>query len=253
MNIRSGGAVLLVLLWTSSFALAADGPIEPAKQLMFPESVERAMMGEAAMANRTNHAEQYSLTITGGTLDLVDSRIWELIDPQPKPPQSQSERAQRPLPVAPSAPSMSSESTTFYAEIVTLLEERKLAEAIVKMHGSRELPIPPSEFVFLYEIFRRTSHRDTALAFLERAVVETPTDPEPWVILGDIAVADNRFAEAELDFDKAKQLLPSYKNAKLKKAIELGLTNGAAQLAERRKHWKSLLPPRPAELPHHSD
>ena len=41
-------------------------------------------------------------------------------------------------------------------------------------------------------------------------MVENPSDPEPWVILGSIALNDNRMAESEIDFAKANQLLEKY-------------------------------------------
>ena len=63
----------------------------------------------------------------------------------------------------------------------------------------------------------------------------TPSDPEPYVILGNIALQERRVAEATMDFDKAKQLLATYTNAERKAAMEQQTKSGIALLAESRR------------------
>ena len=38
---------------------------------------------------------------------------------------------------------------------------------------------------------------------LKQGAYKRRSDPEPWIVLGDIALNENRMAEAELDFAKA--------------------------------------------------
>ena len=45
---------------------------------------------------------------------------------------------------------------------------------------------------------------------LDEAVQSNPSDPEPYMILGEIALQDRRLSEATIDFDKARQLLATY-------------------------------------------
>ena len=73
---------------------------------------------------------------------------------------------------------------------------------------------------------------------LEEAIKTTPSDPEPYVILGNIALQERRIAEATMDFDKAKQLLATYTNDERKAAMEQQTMSGIAQVAESREDWK---------------
>lgn len=65
MNFRSIAAAFLISLGTCSFALGADRQDAPAAPpLLFPESVERAMMGEAAAMKKTYGPMQEGPTVT---------------------------------------------------------------------------------------------------------------------------------------------------------------------------------------------
>ena len=74
---------------------------------------------------------------------------------------------------------------------------------------------------------------------LDEAVQSNPSDPEPYVILGEIAVQDRRLSEATIDFDKARQLLATYdRNAMRKASLEHRTLSGIAWVAETRENWK---------------
>ena len=70
------------------------------------------------------------------------------------------------------------------------------------------------------------------------AIKTSPSDPEPYVILGNIALQERRVAEATMDFDKAKQMLATYTNDERKGAMEQQTMSGIAQVAEADEDWK---------------
>ena len=114
-----------------------------------------------------------------------------------------------------------------------------MAGALKILEGvSRKNAELPSGHVLMYQILAQLNQPNVARFELERAIHEAPSDPEPYVILGNIALQDRRVAEATMDFDKAKQLLASYTNAKRKAAMEQQTLSGIAQVAEAGENWK---------------
>ena len=97
-------------------------------------------------------------------------------------------------------------------------------------------PKLPSEYILMYAIFMNRRQPNQARAFLERAVDETPSDPEPWVLLGDIALNEGRLAESRLDLLKANQLLDGYKSSH-KPLIQNELLLNLASWDERKERW----------------
>jgi tetratricopeptide (TPR) repeat protein len=114
-----------------------------------------------------------------------------------------------------------------------------MAKAIkVLTEVSRKYPELPSAHVLMYQILAQMNQPNAARFQLELAVRETPSDPEPYVIIGNIALQERRVAEATMDFDKAKQLLETYANKDRKGAMEQQTLSGIAQLAEASEDWK---------------
>jgi tetratricopeptide (TPR) repeat protein len=73
---------------------------------------------------------------------------------------------------------------------------------------------------------------------LEKAVVETPDDPEAYVVLGDIAFGGGRITEAELLFQKASSLLTKLTQSKKRKDnLTLRVLGGMATVAQAREQW----------------
>ncbi len=104
--------------------------------------------------------------------------------------------------------------------------------------ASRKYPELPSAHVVMYEIFLQMKEPKAARLELEKAIKANSSDPEPYTILGNIALQERRVAEAELDFDKAQQLLAKYTSARRKKILEQQTMSGIAQVAEANKNWK---------------
>ena len=91
----------------------------------------------------------------------------------------------------------------------------------------------------MYQILAQLNQAAPSRFELEVAIHTTPNDPEPYIILGNIALQDRRVFEATKDFEKAKQLLAKYTNADRKKAMEQQVMSGIAQVAEANEEWKA--------------
>ncbi|MGO9112431.1 MAG: tetratricopeptide repeat protein [Thermoguttaceae bacterium] len=106
--------------------------------------------------------------------------------------------------------------------------------------AARKYPELPSAHVLMSQFLGPNMLNQPAAARfqLEQAINETPNDPEPYIILGSIAMQERRVFEASQDFDKAKQLLPAYTNTERKAGMEQQVLNGTAQVAEAREDWK---------------
>ncbi len=123
-------------------------------------------------------------------------------------------------------------------EALTLLNQGQFEKSLEKLGDvSRQHPEFPSRFVLMYGILAQNNQANAARAMLDRAAVETPSDPEPWVIFGNMALQDSRLAESELDFAKAISLLANYKNTERKGAIEQQSLSGMVAISERRERW----------------
>jgi tetratricopeptide (TPR) repeat protein len=105
-------------------------------------------------------------------------------------------------------------------------------------HSLRKHPELPSAHVIVYQLLMQRNQPTAARFELEVAIQTAPDDPDPYIILGNIALKERRIAEATMDFDKAKRLLQKYTNKARKRAVEQQMMSGIAQLAEARGDWK---------------
>jgi len=120
-----------------------------------------------------------------------------------------------------------------------LIGKRDMPGAIKLLeNAARKYPELPSAHVLMYQILAQLNQPNAARFELEVEIKTNPSDPEPYVILGNIALQERRVAEATMDFDKAKQLLATYTNADRKGAMEQQTISGIAQVAETREEWK---------------
>jgi cytochrome c-type biogenesis protein CcmH/NrfG len=104
--------------------------------------------------------------------------------------------------------------------------------------STRQLPERPETHVVLFDFLARSNQPGAAKFQLEEAVKTWPSDPEPYVILGNIAVKEGRIAEAVLDYEKAQKLLTTYPDRKRNAMLRLRTLSGVAQVAEVRENWK---------------
>jgi Tfp pilus assembly protein PilF len=110
-----------------------------------------------------------------------------------------------------------------------------LLEKAAKAHP--ELDLPPSNVV-MFQLFAQTNQPALARMSLDKATMSNPDDPEAFVTLADIALQDRRVTEAELLFNKARELLQVFKGStKRKDRLGVMIDSGLAQVAEDRQKW----------------
>ena len=132
---------------------------------------------------------------------------------------------------------------------------KEVAEAIEKFKGNdlrgamerfaaaaaKYPELPPGELV-IAELFSETGQRDRAILALDTAARNFPNDPETYMLLGNLAFQENRNTEARLNYDKAVDLMQTYRGDSLRlRRLELRLNAGMASLAERFKLWEEAL------------
>ncbi len=109
----------------------------------------------------------------------------------------------------------------------------KLLQEAAKKHPD----LPPPQ-VIMAQWFSQIKQGGAVRASLERAVIESPDDPEAYIILGDVALHAKRITEAELLYAKANSLLAGFtKSADRKKVLQPRVYSGLAAVAEARGDW----------------
>ncbi len=104
--------------------------------------------------------------------------------------------------------------------------------------AARKYPELPSAHVLLYQILAQVNRPADARFQLEVAINTEPHDPEPYIILGNIALQERRIYEGSRDYDAAREMLKGYTNEKRKGAMEAQTLSGIAQVAELKEDWK---------------
>ncbi len=125
------------------------------------------------------------------------------------------------------------------AEAVALFQQRKFNDALIKLKEavSKHPKLPPPQII-MAQFFAQAKQTNGVRASLEKAVIESPTDPEAFVILGDIALRERRVTEAALLFGRADQLRGSFKgHADRTKALQPRILGGLASVALAREDW----------------
>ena len=108
----------------------------------------------------------------------------------------------------------------------------KLVEAVKKNPN-----LPPANII-MAQFYAQSNNPNGVRGSLERAVIDTPEDPQAYLVLGDIALRERRFAEGRLLFEKAAELLESWQGSKPRKdGMMPQLYSGLAAAAEARSDW----------------
>jgi hypothetical protein len=236
MNVKSAATVLMVLIETGSLAHAAETHPIPARDLVLPEPIERAVAVDARTPQQI-HAALGWPPDTAWKLE-ASGRSFGAITPEDI------------LPIGPARKSPFVAKLNNYPEVpkelkeaARLLMEGKLEEAKASLRDTRRWEHNlPSAGVTLYLVFDAANLPIAARSSLDKAVIEESADPEPWVFLGEIAIDENRIAEAENDFNQAKKLLADYNNLKRKPRLEKRVSRGIAEIMKIRKGWNTRLP-----------
>jgi len=109
----------------------------------------------------------------------------------------------------------------------------KLLETASKNHPDLA---PPQVLMAL--LFAQANQPNGVRISLERAVVQSPEDPEAYVILAEVALRDGRVTESALLYDQARGLVAKYnKSTKRRDALSTRISSGLAAVAEARGDW----------------
>ncbi|MDD3587457.1 MAG: tetratricopeptide repeat protein [Thermoguttaceae bacterium] len=95
--------------------------------------------------------------------------------------------------------------------------------------------------LYLTSWFAQLNNTKAVRASLELATEETPSDPEAFLLLGEIAFAQGELTAAELLFAQGETVLSASKiEPELIKALQIKLCRDKAKLAQARKRWDAM-------------
>lgn len=104
----------------------------------------------------------------------------------------------------------------------------------------RKNPILPPVDLLLAKMYILSGDSASALASLEKTATDNPTDPEPYLILGDQAISAGQTIQAEALYAKALELIDAFQgNEKRKRSFVIRGRTGNSLVAERRKDWNT--------------
>ncbi len=102
----------------------------------------------------------------------------------------------------------------------------------------RQDPRLPSTDVLLAKLFSLAQRREVALAMLEQAAINTPDEPDIYLLLGESSLVGNQLTISQLCFDKAAVCMRSFdKQSPRRRGLAFRLLGGYAAVAERRQQW----------------
>jgi tetratricopeptide (TPR) repeat protein len=113
-------------------------------------------------------------------------------------------------------------------------------ESLKKLYKEHPNLAPPR--IVLAQWFAQANLGEAVRASLEQATVETPNDPDAYILLGEILLRQNYLTAAELLFNTATTKLESYSvNNDRKKNMQNSLYRNQIALAEQRNRWEELV------------
>ncbi len=113
--------------------------------------------------------------------------------------------------------------------------------AILERAKSNNAKLPPPG-VMMATLWLSVNQLGPARAELEDTAVKFAVDPEPYLMLGDLAFQDRRITDAAVLFEKATGLTSSFnENAKRKRDFDIRCNAGNAAVAEARKQWEAAM------------
>jgi len=110
--------------------------------------------------------------------------------------------------------------------------------AILERARSQNLKLPPPG-VMMAMLWLSVNQIQPARLELENVAVKFPEDPEPYLMLGDLAFQERRITESAVLFDKAAALTAAFSgNPKRKRDFDIRSNAGNAAVAEARRQWE---------------
>jgi tetratricopeptide (TPR) repeat protein len=109
--------------------------------------------------------------------------------------------------------------------------------AVLERAKSNNPKLPPPG-VMMAMLWLSVNQLAPARGELETTVVKFPNDPEPFLMLGDLAFQERRITDSAVLFEKATALAASFaENPKRKRDFDIRCNAGNAAVAEARKQW----------------
>ena len=111
--------------------------------------------------------------------------------------------------------------------------------ALLERARSNNPKLPPPG-VMMAVLWLGVNQLQPARTELEETALKFPGDPEPYLMLGDLAFQDRRITDADVLFARATELTAAFaENAKRKRDFEIRCHAGSAAVAEARKQWET--------------
>jgi len=155
--------------------------------------------------------------------------VWSVAEPI-----SESDVAPPPAATAPTTQEMPE-----VKDAATKFTQRDVDGAVklLKEAVKKNADLPPA-WVIIAQWFLQTNNGQAAHNALERAVVESPNDPQAYTILGEIAIQQRHVAEAGAMYETANGLMAGFSGSgKRKAALQTTILSGLARTAELREDW----------------
>jgi tetratricopeptide (TPR) repeat protein len=106
---------------------------------------------------------------------------------------------------------------------------------------SKDPDLPPAR-ILMAELFAQSKQSAAVRESLERAAIEKPSDPEAFILLGDMARSEGRITEADLLYARAARSFDALKSSpKRQKVLTPRLLAGQAAVAQARQNWPTAL------------
>ena len=131
-----------------------------------------------------------------------------------------------------------------YAEVgqaITFFGNSDFANArtLLEIAKKKNDLLPPAN-VLVARLFLMINQIEQAYAALTRATKDTPDDPEPYLIFGDVAVRQGQVSNARLNLKEADRLCKKYsRNLGRKRKLQRRVYAGLATVAEAYEDWSA--------------
>ena len=131
-----------------------------------------------------------------------------------------------------------------YKEITSAIERfgnRDLDGCVAILERARNNnPKLPPPGVMMAMLWLSANQLAPARAALEETAVKFPGDPEPYLMLADLAFQERQVTDSSVLFDRATQLTAAFaENPKRKRDFEIRCHAGTAAVAEARGQWET--------------
>ena len=143
---------------------------------------------------------------------------------------------------SPETSELSPEIQAKYKSAVEQFSQQDVAGALetLRQMAAADVRLVPPRLI-LAQWYSQTKNQNAVRVSLEMATEESPTDPEAFLLLGEIALRRGELTAAELLFQKADGLLAAYQaNPERQKKLSLALLKNRIALVRNRGRWAQM-------------